>query len=88
MQHALKRSIEIALLARCARTNGSVCPSDVAREIHDEYWEAIMPQVRDVIAELAEQGRVVVTQRGQPVDMLTARGPVRVSVPRTADRRD
>ena len=37
-----------------------------------------MPLAREVAAELADQGVIEVRQRGEPVDLTTARGPVRL----------
>lgn len=37
-----------------------------------------MEPVRTVAGELAARGDVVVTQKDQPVDIATARGPVRI----------
>jgi len=45
-----------------------------------------MPAVRDVAAELADAGRIVVTQGGRPVDPRTTRGPVRLGA--TPPRQD
>ena len=39
-----------------------------------------MATVRDVAAELAEAGDVVGTQRGEPVSLRSARGPVRLAL--------
>lgn len=65
-----------------ARAPGrSVCPSEVARALARD-WRPLMPEVRAVAAELADQGLVVATQRGRPVDPRTARGPVRLHRPR------
>jgi hypothetical protein len=36
-----------------------------------------MPAVREAGAELAGQGQIVVTQKGQVVDPQTAKGPIR-----------
>ena len=71
-----------AILERtAARGPGrTVCPSEVARALARD-WRAAMPAVRAVAAELADAGRIVVTQGGRPVDARTARGPVRLGAP-------
>jgi hypothetical protein len=61
------------------RAGRSICPSDAARVVGGERWRAVMPTVRDVAAELAEAGQLVCTQRGEPVSLRSARGPVRLS---------
>lgn len=60
------------------RPEGStICPSEVARAAASPSWRDAMDLVRDVAAELATTGEVLVRQRGQVVDGATARGPVR-----------
>jgi hypothetical protein len=74
------------ILARTAARGAdrTFCPSEVARALADD-WRPLMPDVRAVAAELADQGRVVVTQKGRPVDPRTARGPVRLGRPAGGD---
>lgn len=55
----------------------SICPSEVAREVGGETWRSLMPLVREVGADLAQSGAIVVTQKGVPVDPRTAKGPIR-----------
>lgn len=68
------------LLARRA-DDVTICPSDVARTVSDD-WRPLMQPVRDAAARLAATGRVEVTQGGEVVDVTTARGPVRIRLPR------
>lgn len=71
------------LLSR--RSDGAtVCPSEVARDVRgdDEAdWRPAMDDVRAAAARLAARREVVVTQRGDVVDLATARGPVRIGCP-------
>ncbi|PPU78513.1 DUF3253 domain-containing protein [Xanthomonas cucurbitae] len=62
------------------RPQHSICPSEVARALSDDaaVWRALMPQVRAVAAEAAEQGIVRITQQGQRVEIATLRGPIRL----------
>jgi len=60
------------------RNESSICPSDVARTIGGESWRSLMPDVRRVAAELADDDQVVVTQKGSAVSIRDARGPVRI----------
>jgi hypothetical protein len=60
------------------RAESSICPSDVARTVGGESWRAHMDDVRRVAHALAARGEVVVTQKGQPVRIDQARGPVRI----------
>ncbi|MEV7799620.1 DUF3253 domain-containing protein [Microbacterium foliorum] len=60
------------------RAESSICPSDVARTVGGETWRPLMPDVRRVAAELADRDELVVTQKGEPVSISEARGPVRI----------
>lgn len=60
------------------REGSSICPSDVARAVGGEAWRNRMDEVRRVTAALADRDEVVVTQKGEPVDIASARGPVRI----------
>ncbi|WP_374459048.1 DUF3253 domain-containing protein [Microbacterium sp.] len=60
------------------RADSSICPSDVARAVGGEEWRDRMPDVRRVAADLASRDVVVVTQKGEPVQIADARGPVRI----------
>jgi hypothetical protein len=55
----------------------SICPSEVARSLGGETWRSLMPLVREVGANLAQSGAIVVTQKGVPVDPRTAKGSIR-----------
>ncbi|MDO4239284.1 DUF3253 domain-containing protein [Micrococcus sp.] len=57
----------------------TICPSDAARVVGGEDWRDLMPVAREVAGELAAAGVVVVTQKGEAVDMAAARGPVRLA---------
>lgn len=56
----------------------SICPSDAARAARPVNWRGLMDDVRAAAGRLAAEGRVEVTQGGQPVDIARARGPVRI----------
>ena len=60
------------------RDGSSICPSDVARAIGGESWRALMPEVRRIASTLADGDEIVVTQKGETVDIRQARGPVRM----------
>ena len=52
------------------------CPSEAARRMSDD-WRPLMPEVRRVAAMLDLQA----TQKGMPVDPVTAKGPIRLGLP-------
>lgn len=62
----------------------SICPSEVARALFDkndgETWRQYMDAVRTMAHRLAEEGRLIVTQKGETVDIRTAKGPVRLQL--------
>lgn len=74
--------IENAILSLLAeRAPGkSICPSEVARALSDD-WRPLMGHVRAEAARMAVEGRLLVTQRGKVVDAETARGPIRLALP-------
>jgi hypothetical protein len=74
-------ALEDALRSLLATRQGSVCPSEAARAVageDEEAWRPLMPAAREAAARLADGGEAEVTQRGEVVDVRTARGPVRV----------
>ena len=60
------------------RLGATICPSDVARATGSDDWRALMDPVRAAAQRLVDSGAVEVTQRGEVVDLATARGPVRI----------
>lgn len=54
----------------------SFCPSDAAKALSPD-WRALMPEVRRVAA---GHGHVIATQKGVPVDPVTAPGPIRLTL--------
>jgi len=76
----LERAIDALLDDR--RAGVSICPSEAARAVDAEGWRELMPAARAAAGRLAAAGSVEVTQRGDVVDVATARGPVRVRRPR------
>jgi len=79
--HDAERTI-LDLLAR--RDPGkTICPSDAARALGgDEGFRPLMPLVREAAGALVSAGRLEVTQRGEPVDLATARGAIRLRLRR------
>jgi hypothetical protein len=74
-----EREIEIRmreLLGRL-RPGTTICPSDVARSLADD-WRPLMEPTRAVARRLVEEGEVEITQRGQVVDPSELRGPIRI----------
>jgi uncharacterized protein DUF3253 len=69
----------IRTLLRHRDPDRTICPSDAARVVGGAGFRRLMPLVREVAAELADEGGIEVRQRGEPVDLRTAKGPVRLA---------
>ena len=60
----------------------TICPSEVARSLAgDADFRPLMPHVREAAATLADRGELAVTQRREPVDARSAKGPIRLGLP-------
>ncbi|MDJ0786432.1 MAG: DUF3253 domain-containing protein [Myxococcota bacterium] len=78
---ALEGKILELLEARAATS--SICPSEAARAVAGDEWRDWMERTRSAARRLAAAGRIQITQRGQPVDPATARGPIRLRLARS-----
>lgn len=67
----------IELLEQRALTS-TICPSDAARAVGDDDWRDLMDASRSAAGRLVARGEVEITQGGEPVDLATARGPIRI----------
>lgn len=73
------KQLEKALLALLTeRGTATACPSEVARALDPENWRALMEPVRCAAGRLQERGKVDVYQRGRPVALADAHGPIRL----------
>jgi hypothetical protein len=76
--HALESAI-MELLSR--RGPGkTICPSDAARLLNPDVWQELMEPARAAARRLAEEGRIVITQRGKIIDPAHAKGPIRLKI--------
>jgi hypothetical protein len=80
----IEASLEEAIMAllRARGPDKTICPSEAARCVSPNDWRPLMVATRSVAARLASQRRLEVTQRGEPVDPSTLRGPSRLRLPR------
>lgn len=62
-----------------SRDGATICPSEAARVVGAEEWRDLMDLAREVASELAEAGVIVITQKGEEVDLGSVRGPVRLA---------
>ena len=72
LQHAI-----LDLLAD-RRPGATICPSDAARSVGGDDWRGLMDDARAAAQRLVDAGEVAITQRGEVVDLATARGPIRI----------
>ena len=62
-----------------ARASGAtICPSEAARQVGGEQWEALMESARCAPRRLVVANRIVITQQGRVVDPSTAKGSIRL----------
>ena len=73
---ALEASI-LALLDERARS-ATMCPSEPARSVDPDGWEALMEPARCAARRLVDAGEVEITQGGRVVDPSTCKGPIRI----------
>jgi Protein of unknown function (DUF3253) len=61
-------AIEKTLLMLCAErsaNSATICPSEVARALSPNDWRTLMNDVRAVGLQLAREGAIEITQRGE-----------------------
>ncbi|MEL6370914.1 MAG: DUF3253 domain-containing protein [Pseudomonadota bacterium] len=56
----------------------SICPSEAARQLNAENWRESMPVIREAAASLEAEGRILVTQKSEIVEIAEAKGPIRL----------
>lgn len=62
----------------------TIGPSDVARALggdHPDGWGPLMQPIRRVAVRLMQEGRIVITRKGRPVDPGDFRGVYRLRLP-------
>ncbi len=68
---------EILALTEARGPDKSICPSEVARAL-DEDWRKLMTEVRRGAVRLAEAGRIEILRKGKPIDPASIRGVIRL----------
>jgi hypothetical protein len=73
--------LKIAILEFCRlRPDTSFCPSEVVRRMYPESWRAFLPDVRQKAWELYQEGEILLTQKGKPLEKnKKPTGPIRIS---------
>ncbi|MEN0095063.1 MAG: DUF3253 domain-containing protein [Pedobacter sp.] len=72
-----KKILEIAIERGPDKTT---CPSDIARMMFPNDWRRHMEKVRCVAVELQRKGKVLITQKGKPIDIEHIKGPIRIKI--------
>ena len=63
----------------------TLCPTDLARAVagkDEKVWRREMKPIREVAVQLAQEGRIVITRKGKPVDPASFKGLYRIAVPK------
>lgn len=76
-EQARLRAMILELLERRG-AGKTICPSDAARALAGKNFRPLMDTARAAVAELAADGEIEITQRGEVVDIARARGPIRL----------
>jgi hypothetical protein len=56
----------------------TICPSEAARRVASEDWEALMERTREAAGRLAAAGEIVITQGGVVLEGSRAKGAIRL----------
>lgn len=73
IRHTIRKLLNLRVTGR------SICPSDAARVLYpSDEWREQMSAIREVAAEMIAEGELEITQKGEVVDPLHARGPIRL----------
>lgn len=82
---AVDHALEDAILSLLRQRGGNtICPSEAARRVDAVGWRILMEPARQAARRLMARGRVEILQWGKRVDPSTAKGPIRVQLPRAA----
>lgn len=78
-QRGLRLAAAIRTLLRARPSDKTICPSDAARVAGGGSWRNSMTATRDVVRHLVAARILEVRQKGEPVDLETVRGPIRLA---------
>lgn len=78
----LNADISKAILATAEQRGieKSTCPSEIARMLFPADWRKHMSEIVGEAIELQHKGKVVITQKGKPVDIDRIKGPIRITI--------
>jgi hypothetical protein len=62
--------------------NKTICPSEAAKKVAGTQakgaWQPLMEPARTAAQSLVAAGQIQATQHGHPIDLTTAKGPIRL----------
>jgi len=61
-------------------TGKSTCPSEIARMLFPDDWRSHMDQIVREAIRLHLDAKVLITQKGKPVDVNKIKGPIRIRI--------
>lgn len=73
-------SSSILSLATQRGVDKTICPSEIARMLFPDDWPDHMKDIVNVAIDLHHQGKVIITQKGMPVDVNHIKGPIRIKI--------
>lgn len=80
MQGQTDISTTILSTAESRGPDKSTCPSEIARMLFPGDWRNHMKEVVDVAIDLQNKGKVLITQKGVPIDVNHIKGPIRIKI--------
>lgn len=77
---AVDRTLEAAILGLLDERarDATICPSEAARLVDPDGWQALMEPARSAARRLVSTGDVEITQGGRVVDPSSCKGPIRI----------
>lgn len=81
MQQPIDIRAAILITATQRGHQKSTCPSEIARTLFPDDWRNHMKDVVNEAIKLHNNGLVVITQKGKPVDVHQIKGPIRIKLP-------
>ncbi|PWS29336.1 DUF3253 domain-containing protein [Pedobacter yonginense] len=80
MQNSPDISQTILGVAGQRGTEKSTCPSEIARMLFPDDWRKHMKEIVDAAIKLQNEGKVLITQKGNPIDTKKIKGPIRIKI--------
>ncbi|MEO0370280.1 MAG: DUF3253 domain-containing protein [Pseudomonadota bacterium] len=80
-----EREIEQMIVDLCLErgVGKTICPSEAARALcpQETDWRALMPGLRDVAKRMAQDGKIAIYRKGEPIVDHHTGGAIRLGLP-------